>query len=134
MYMFILKNWRIKMEKLKEFSQLSDGCTITKIKDGEFKCWEYLMIHPKNQRYILALNSCTQNADKLYIPDLFEGYYYVGDFDGDFSLRERLKQYELMEQELHERIQHIHSLLSKDKSEDKDEESWEEILKHESFG
>ena len=25
-------------------------------------------------------------------------------------------------------------LLSKDKSEDKDEESWEEILKHESFG
>lgn len=134
MYIFILKNWRIKMEKLKEFSQLSDGCTITKIKDGEFKCWEYLMIHPKNQRYILALNSCTQNADKLYIPDLFEGYYYVGDFDGDFSLRERLKQYELMEQELHERIQHIHSLLSKDKSEDKDEESWEEILKHESFG
>ena len=122
------------MEKLKEFSQLSDGCTITKIKDGEFKCWEYLMIHPKNQRYILALNSCTQNADKLYIPDLFEGYYYVGDFDGDFSLRERLKQYELMEQELHERIQHIHSLLSKGKSEGLDGESREEILKHESFG
>lgn len=122
------------MEKLNEFSQLSDGCTITKIKDGNYKCWTYLMIHPKKQRYILALNSCTQNADKIYIPDLFEGDYYVGDFDGDFSLRERLKQYELMEQELHERIQHIHSLLSKDKSEDKDEESWGEILKHESFG
>lgn len=39
-----------------------------------------------------------------------------------------------MEQKLHERIQHIHSLLSKDKSEGLDGESWEEILKHESFG
>lgn len=122
------------MEKLKEFSQLSDGCTITEIKDGNYRFWTYLMVHPKNQRYILALNSCTQDANKLYIPDLLEGDYYVGDCDGDFILRERLKQYELMEQELHERIQHIHSLLSKDKSEDKDEESWEEILKHESFG
>ncbi len=122
------------MEKLKEFSQLSDGCTITEIKDGNYRFWTYLMVHPKNQRYILALNSCTQDANKLYIPDLLEGDYYVGDFDGDFLLRERLKQYELMEQELHERIQHIHSLLSKDKSEDKDEESREEILKHESFG
>lgn len=122
------------MEKLKEFSQLSDGCTIIEIKDGNYRFWTYLMIHPKNQRYILALNSCTQNADKIYIPGLFEGDYYVGDYDGDFILRERLKQYELMEQELHGRIQHIHSLLSKDKSEDKDEESWEEILKHESFG
>lgn len=122
------------MEKLKEFSQLSDGCTITEIKDGNYMLWTYLMVHPKNQRYILALNSCTEDADKLYIPDLLEGDYYVGDYDGDFILRERLKQYELMEQELHERIQHIHSLLSKDKSEDKDEESWEEILKHESFG
>ena len=122
------------MEKLKEFSQLSDGCTITKIKDGNYRFWIYLMVHPKNQRYILALNSCTQDANKLYIPDLLDGDYYVGDYDGDFILRERLKQYELMEQELHERIQHIHSLLSKDKSEDKDEESWEEILKQESFG
>lgn len=122
------------MEKLKEFSQLSDGCTITEIKDGNYRCWTYLMVHPKDQRYILALNSCTQDADKLYISDLLEGDYYVGDYDGDFFLREMLKQYELMEQELHERIQHIHSLLSKDKSEDKDEESWEEILKHESFG
>lgn len=122
------------MEKLKEFSQLSDGCTITEIKDGNYMFWTYLMVHPKKQRYILALNSCTEDADKLYIPDLLEGDYYVGDYDGDFILRERLKQYELMEQELHERIQHIHSLLSKDKSEDKDEESWEEILKHESFG
>lgn len=108
-----IKKWRIKMEKLKEFSQLSDGCTITKIRNRNYRFWTYLMVHPKNQRYILALNSCTQNADKLYIPNLFEGDYYVGDFDGDFSLRERLKQYELMEQELHERIQHIHSLLSK---------------------
>ena len=122
------------MEKLKDFSQLSDGCTITEIKDGDYRFWTYLMVHPKNQSYILALNSCTQDADKLYIPDLLEGDYYVGDFDGDILLRERLKQYELMEQELHEHIQHIHSLLSKDKSEDKDEESWEEILKHESFG
>lgn len=122
------------MEKLKDLSQLSDGCTITEIRDGNYTRWEYLMIHPKNQRYILALNSWTQNGDKLYIPDLFKGDYYVGDFDEDFALRERIKQYELMEQELHERIQHMQSLLSKDKSKGLDEESCEEILKHESFG
>lgn len=114
------------MEKLKNLSQLSEGCTITRIVDGNNDCWEYLMMHPKNHKYILALNTWTQNGDKLCIQNLFEGDFYVGDFDEDFVLREKIKNYELKEQELHEYIQEMYSLLSKDKSKGLDEKSWED--------
>lgn len=80
------------MERLKDLSQLSQGCNITLLKNGEMHCWEFLMVHPHNKNYILALDSWTQKGDKLYIPQLFEGNYYVGKYDRDFVLQERIKQ------------------------------------------
>lgn len=95
------------MERLKDLAQLSNGCTITKISDGEFRCYEFLMIHPHNEKYILALNSWTQNGDKLYIPDILKGGYYVGKIDDGFVAQEMIKQYERKIKSLQERIKQL---------------------------
>ena len=34
------------MKQLKDISQLTPGCVITRIHNGEFQTWEYLMYHP----------------------------------------------------------------------------------------
>lgn len=82
------------MEKFKDISQLTEDCTITLIKGGQVQNWKFLMIHPHNDNYILAINASTENADKLYISNLFEENYYVGMYDSVFVLNERIKQYE----------------------------------------
>ncbi len=83
------------MKQLKDLSQLTPDCTITRIHNGEFQTWEYLMYHPHNKKYILALNACTQEADKLYVPNMLEcGLYWVGEYNSDFVLRERIRQCE----------------------------------------
>ena len=61
--------------------------------NGNVSIWEFLMIHPHNANYILALNSWTQKGDKLYIPKLFEDNYYVGTYDRQFVMQERIRQY-----------------------------------------
>lgn len=83
------------MKRLKDLSQLTDGCTITLIKHGDVYVWEFLMIHPHNPKYILALNSVCQSGDKLYIPTLFEDNYFVGEYDRKFIMQERIKQYKM---------------------------------------
>lgn len=82
------------MEKFKDISQLTEDCTITLIKGGQVQNWKFLMIYPHNDSYILAINASTENADKLFIPNLFEDGYYVGIYDSAFVLNERIKQYE----------------------------------------
>ena len=36
--------------------------------------YKFLMIHPENENYILALNM-NKDAEKIYIPRLYEHYY-----------------------------------------------------------
>lgn len=93
------------MKQLKDISQLTPGCKITRIHNGESQTWEYLMIHPHNSKYILALNTCTQEAYKIYIPTMLESeHYWVGEYDSDFVLRERIRQYECKIENLKARI------------------------------
>lgn len=95
------------MERIKVLSQLSKGCTITKVCNGDFQCWEFLMIHPHNENYILALNSWTLSGDKLYIPNILKEDYYVGKYDSCFVAQERIKQYESQIKRLQERIKQL---------------------------
>lgn len=53
--------------------QLKPGTDIHIFQNGEIRTYTFLCIHPKNERYLLALNHLTQDADKLYIP------YILGD-------------------------------------------------------
>lgn len=73
------------MERFKDLSQLHEGCTIMKIAEGgKLECSDFLMVHPNNEDYILALDSITQNANKIYIPKMIEEEYYVGKYDPAF--------------------------------------------------
>nr|DAM98623.1 MAG TPA: hypothetical protein [Caudoviricetes sp.] len=93
------------MKQLKDIPQLTPGCTITRIYNGEVQTWEYLMYHQHNKKYILALNACTQEAYKLYISTMLEcGLYWCGEYDSNFVLRERIKQYECKIENLKARI------------------------------
>lgn len=43
--------------------------------------FKFLMIHPENEDYILALNM-NKDAEKIYIPNLYE-YFYINYTDRD---------------------------------------------------
>lgn len=89
------------MERFTDRKQLFGGCSIVLIERGEVTFYEYIMPHPKNRRYILALNRKTQDVSVLKLADMKERNYFVGFADWRFinetiaeQLRERLKEVE----------------------------------------
>lgn len=89
------------MERFTDRKQLFGGCPIVLIEQGEVTFYEYIMPHPKNRRYILALNRNTQDVDTLKLADMEERNYFVGFADWRFinetiaeQLRERLREVE----------------------------------------
>lgn len=74
------------MEKITDINQLKKGEQIVEINEDKFKCYEFLCIHPHNSAYILAIESASQDAKKIYIKDLIEKEYYFGKFEKDFVL------------------------------------------------
>lgn len=89
------------MERFTDRKQLFGGCSIVLIERGEETFYEYIMPHPKNRRYILALNRKTQGASVLKLAEMKEKNYFVGFADWRFinetiaeQLRERLREVE----------------------------------------
>lgn len=89
------------MERFTDRKQLFGGCSIVLIERGEVTFYEYIMPHPKNRRYILALNRKTQGVSVLKIAEMKEKNYFVGFADWRFinetiaeQLRERLRELE----------------------------------------
>lgn len=63
------------MKKITNVKDLKQGQKIIKVAPNfEISYFEFLMIHPHNENYILALNMM-QDAEKIYIPYLYESYY-----------------------------------------------------------
>lgn len=89
------------MERFTDRKQLFGGCSIVLIERGEVTFYEYIMPHPKNRRYILALSRKTQDVSVLKLVDMKQRNYFVGFADWRFinetiaeQLRERLKEVE----------------------------------------
>lgn len=89
------------MERFADREQLFGGCSIVLIERGEVTVYEYIMPHPKNRRYILALNRNTQDVSVLKLDDMKQKNYFVGLADWRFinetiakQLRERLRDVE----------------------------------------
>ena len=61
------------MEVLKDISQLTKGCGVTFIKNGEFHFYEYLMVHPNCDTYFLFIDSWSQEVVRIYINNLLSG-------------------------------------------------------------
>ena len=77
------------MEVLKDISQLTKGCGVTFIKNGEFHFYEYLMVHPNRDTYFLFIDSWSQEVVRIYINNLLSGDYYVGKYDQIFVWEKR---------------------------------------------
>lgn len=94
------------MEKLTDINQLKPGDKFTYIDAYSFKEYEFLCVHPHNQKYILAIDGFTKDAPKLYINDIVKenSGYYLGAFDREFVTQTRI---ELLKQH----IQHLEARL-----------------------
>lgn len=77
------------MEVLKDINQLTKGCGVTFINNGEFHFYEYLMVHPKRDTYFLFIDSWSQEVVRIYINNLLSGDYYVGKYDQIFVWEKR---------------------------------------------
>lgn len=79
------------MEKLTTIDQLKRGTRFMVFRDGECTHYEFLCYHPHNSNYIIAIESCSQEGRKLYIPNLLgeteaisHPQVYVGEYDSIF--------------------------------------------------
>lgn len=77
------------MEELKNIEQLNSCKNFIIINGENVTAYEFLCIHPHNDKYILALEKSSMEGKKLYIPNLlgettFHGEVYVGDFNSKF--------------------------------------------------
>lgn len=77
------------MEILKDISQLTKGCGVTFIKNGEFYFYEYLMVHPNRDTNLLFIDCWSQEVVRISINNLLSGDYYVGEYDQIFVLEKR---------------------------------------------
>ena len=84
------------MEVLKDISQLTKGCVVTFIKNDKFHIYEYLMVHPNRDTYYLFIDNWTQEVVRIYVSELLNGDYYVGDFDTVFVNRKMIEFYKRM--------------------------------------
>lgn len=84
------------MERLSDIGQLKKGVEIHIIDGDAVINYEYLCVHPHNESYILAIESCSQDARKLYIKSLLDKEVYVGDYDSAFFINKEIEYYERM--------------------------------------
>lgn len=87
------------MEKLTNINQLRKGTKFTIMYDDKCTNYEFLCIHPHNSKYILAIESLSQEGKMLYIKNLLgettiQGDVYVGDFDSLFINQKRLEYHQ----------------------------------------
>ena len=81
------------MERITSAEQLKPGTQFFYIQNDECEGYEVVCLHPHNPAYILAINSTTQDAPKLYIPKILSGNYYLGPYDSVFVRQQHLEYY-----------------------------------------
>lgn len=99
------------MERFKDILQLTANCEITEIVDGELYRWKYIMIHPEDGHYILAINCFTHNVDSLNLSSMKRNYFFIGERDVEFIIREKIRQKEEILELVKRDIQALHNEL-----------------------
>lgn len=83
------------MKRLLKIEQLKKGMQFHVIKGDNVLSYAYLCIHPHNSNYILAIESISQNAIKLYIKTLTDvEEVYIGNYDMKFFINKKIEIYE----------------------------------------
>nr|DAV84273.1 MAG TPA: hypothetical protein [Caudoviricetes sp.] len=97
------------MEVLKDKSQLTKGCGVTFIKNDIFHFYEYLMVHPNRETYLLFIDNWSQEVVRIHINNLLSGDYYVGKYNQIFVLEKRKDFFKRMVKNCDERIEKLKS-------------------------
>ena len=96
------------MERLTKIEQLKKGVKFHIIRGEEVLSYEYLCVHPNNESYILAIDSISKDAKKMYIKKLLEDIeVYVGEFDTLFFLNKEIEYHQKMINLLKKREENI---------------------------
>lgn len=86
-----------KLVRLTDIKQLTKGVSFHRTTtDGQVISYDFLCIHPHNENYIIAINRLNANGDKIYIPNLFDQEYWVGDYNSNFFTKKRIEYHERM--------------------------------------
>lgn len=64
------------MKRVTNIEELKQGDKIAQISRNDIIYWEFLMVHPHNPNYVLMIESLSQNALKLYIPNILDSEFY----------------------------------------------------------
>lgn len=69
------------------------------------------MIHPEDGNYILAINCFTHNVDSLNLSSMKKNYFFIGEIDVEFIIREKIRQKEEILKLIKRDIQALHNEL-----------------------
>lgn len=79
------------LTKLTDISELTVGTEFHIVEGDKVETYEFLCIHPHNDKYVLAIKNITQDASKLYIPTLLNSEVYVGRYNDNFFCNLRME-------------------------------------------
>lgn len=88
------------------FTSLKKGDLIVEIHCDDVTYWQYLMIHPNNDNYVLMIEGISKDAKKIYIPTLIDGGYFT-----DYTLKE---VYQKQIEGLEKRISYLKLRINKE--------------------
>lgn len=82
------------MKQIIDISELTTGTQIVHFDGDKCSFWEYLGPHPKNPKYVLLLESLSQNAIKQYIPSFLNNSNWYIDYTFE-EIYEKQKEWHL---------------------------------------
>lgn len=68
------------MKTIKDISQLKKGDRIVFFHGDDVVYFEFLCVHPRNDKYVLMIESLSQDAKKVYIPNIIDNVNYQTDY------------------------------------------------------
>lgn len=92
------------MKQITDISELKQGDTIVHFNGERVDHWEFLMIHPHNDLYVLLLDILSQNAFKQYIPNMLNKEEWQMDYTIEDVLVQRIEYHKKQMKHIKERL------------------------------
>ena len=95
------------MKRIIDIKELKQGDQIVRFDGEKTDYFEFLMIHPNNEHYVLLIESCSQNAIKYYIPNILDNDNWQMDYKFKDILNRECEYYKKCIEQLEERVEKL---------------------------
>lgn len=93
------------MRRIKDINELKQGDKVVYFYGDITTVYEFLMVHPHNDKYVLMFEPASMNAEKFYIPNLIcNGSHYFIDFTWKEVYQHHIEWHEKQIERLKERL------------------------------